>query len=63
MLTEAAAAGVYRSLGWGRDYPRHQGLTIAQLLGGAAVQMPPAYASFKAAQAMMPEVEQHTLIL
>jgi len=63
MLTEAAAAGVYRSPGWGRDYPRLQVLTIAELLGGAEVKMPPAYAPFKPAQAVMPAVEQHKLIL
>jgi hypothetical protein len=38
-------------------------LTVAQLLAGSVVQMPPAYAPFKVAQAMQPEVEQHTLIL
>ena len=63
MLTEAASAGVYRSPGWGRDYPRLQVLTIAELLGGAEVKMPPAYAPFKPAQAVMPAVEQHKLIL
>jgi hypothetical protein len=35
----------------------------AELLGGAEVKMPPAYAPFKPAQAVMPAVEQHTLIL
>jgi hypothetical protein len=38
-------------------------LTIAQLLGGAAVKMPPAYGPFKVAQVMQPDVEQHKLIL
>ncbi len=50
-LTEAASAGYYRSPGWGRDYPRIQILTIAELLGGAQIQMPPTEAgTFKQAQ-------------
>jgi site-specific DNA-methyltransferase (adenine-specific) len=50
MLTEAASAGYYRSPGWGRDYPRIQILTIAELLHGADVKMPPAHGTFKQAQ-------------
>jgi site-specific DNA-methyltransferase (adenine-specific) len=51
MRTEAAAAGVYSSPGWGRDYPRIQILTIAQLLGGTGeLQMPPTTGPFKTAQ-------------
>ena len=61
MLTEAAAAGFYRSPGWQRDYPRLQVLTIEQLLGGAAVKMPPAYAPFKQAQPLGEQAEQHGL--
>ena len=49
MTTEAAAAGFYRSPGWGQDYPRVQILTIAQLLAGAPVQMPPPFGTFKQA--------------
>jgi site-specific DNA-methyltransferase (adenine-specific) len=41
MRTEAAAAGMYSSPGWWRDYPRLQILTIADLLDGAELQMPP----------------------
>lgn len=61
MLTEAAAAGFYRSPGWQRDYPRLQVLTIEQLLGGAAVKMPPAYAPFKQAQPLGEQAEQQGL--
>ena len=51
MLIEAASAGYYRSPGWGRDYPRIQILTIAELLAGAQVQMPPTeVGTFKQAQ-------------
>jgi site-specific DNA-methyltransferase (adenine-specific) len=50
MLNEAASAGYYRSPGWGRDYPRIQILTIAGLLHGGQVQMPPAHGTFKQAQ-------------
>jgi site-specific DNA-methyltransferase (adenine-specific) len=49
MLTEAAQAGFYSSPGWQRDYPRIQILTIADLLNGAEVKMPPAYGTFKQA--------------
>ena len=61
MLTEAAAAGFYRSPGWQRDYPRLQVLTIEQLLSGAVVKMPPAYAPFKQAQPLGEQAEQHGL--
>ncbi len=60
MLTEAAAAGVYRSPGWGKDYPKLQILTIAQLLRGAEIKMPPAHGTFKQAQRVQQsDVEQH----
>lgn len=61
MLTEAAAAGVYRSPGWRRDYPRLQVLTVEELLRGAEVKMPPAYAPFKAAERMGVQAEQGRL--
>lgn len=63
MLTEAASAGVYRSPGWGRDYPRLQVLTIEELLRGVEVKMPPAYAPFKQAQRNPEQAEQHTFPL
>jgi len=50
MITEAATAGVYHSPGWGRDYPKIQILTVADLLNGAEVKMPPAATTFKQAQ-------------
>ncbi len=51
MLTEATAAGFYRSPGWQRDYPRIQILTIAELLRGSEIKMPPAeWGTFKQAQ-------------
>ena len=60
MLTEAAAAGVYRSPGWGKDYPKMQILTIADLLRGAEIKMPPAHGTFRQAQRVQaPEAEQH----
>jgi site-specific DNA-methyltransferase (adenine-specific) len=49
MQSEAATAGLYRSVGWGRSYPRIQILTIAELLGGKRPEMPQAYGTFKAA--------------
>jgi len=50
MITEAASAGGYHSPGWNRDYPRIQLLTIADLLRGVEVQMPPPFGTFKQAQ-------------
>jgi site-specific DNA-methyltransferase (adenine-specific) len=50
MEAEAAAAGVYHSAAWGRDYPRVQILTIEQLLAGAEVKMPQQYGTFKQAE-------------
>lgn len=64
MVTEAAAAGVYRSPGWGKDFPKIQILTIAELLRGAEIKMPPAHGTFKQAQRVqMPDAEQGMLDL
>jgi site-specific DNA-methyltransferase (adenine-specific) len=49
MLAEAASAGFYSSPGWQRDYPKIQILTIADMLNGTEVKMPPAYGTFKQA--------------
>jgi site-specific DNA-methyltransferase (adenine-specific) len=50
MRTEASGAGIYRSPGWGQDYPRIQILTVEELLNGAQVKMPPPFGTFKQAQ-------------
>jgi site-specific DNA-methyltransferase (adenine-specific) len=50
MVTEAVSAGFYESPGWGQKYPRIQILTIAELLAGREIQMPPAYGTFKQAE-------------
>ncbi len=49
MLNEAASAGFYESPHW-KKCPRMQILTIADLLKGAKVNMPPQYGTFKQAQ-------------
>jgi site-specific DNA-methyltransferase (adenine-specific) len=49
MRSEAAAAGHYHAAAWGKSYPRVQILTIAELLRGAAVQMPPQFGTFRQA--------------
>jgi len=41
MKAEAAGAGFYESPGWGKKYPRMQIFTIADLLTGATIDMPP----------------------
>ena len=50
MQTEAVSAGFYESPGWGKRYPRMQILTIAELLRGAEIAMPPPFGTFKQAQ-------------
>lgn len=62
METTAAAAGTYHSPGWDRDYPRLQILTIAQLLAGAEVRMPPAHGTFKPAPRTSPGAVQPGLL-
>jgi site-specific DNA-methyltransferase (adenine-specific) len=49
MITEALSAGHYESPYWGK-FPQIQILTIAELLKGAKVNMPPPYGTFKQAQ-------------
>jgi len=43
MRTEAASAGFYHSPGWNRDYPSLQILTVAELLEGNGIDMPPVW--------------------
>lgn len=62
MQTAAAAAGMYHSPGWDRDYPRLQILTIAELLAGAEVKMPPAQGTFKPAPREGPSAVQPGLL-
>lgn len=53
MRTEAATAGFYESVLWGKKYPKVQLLTVADLLDGKKVDMPPIRqvdATFKKAQ-------------
>jgi DNA modification methylase len=49
MRTEAADAGFYHSPGWNRDCPRIQLRTIAELLAGKGLDVPPQQATFKEA--------------
>lgn len=50
MLTvHSTAAGGYHYLAWSKDYSRLQILTVADLLRGAGVQMPPQYGTFRQA--------------
>lgn len=41
MKTEAVTAGFYESTVWGKKYPKIQLLTVAELLAGKKVEMPP----------------------
>jgi site-specific DNA-methyltransferase (adenine-specific) len=49
MTKEAVTAGYYHSDFWGKDYPKIQIVTIAELLEGREVLMPPASGTFKEA--------------
>jgi site-specific DNA-methyltransferase (adenine-specific) len=46
MISEAASAGFYHSPGWNEDYPRIQLRTIAELLVGKGLDVPPLQATF-----------------
>ncbi|BCL82513.1 hypothetical protein ccbrp13_49780 [Ktedonobacteria bacterium brp13] len=64
MKTEAASASLYHSVGWGKDDPRIQILSIDKLLQDAEVKMPPQHGTFKSAQLVQkgePEVQQTSL--
>jgi len=53
MQTEAVTAGFYESKIWGKQYPKVQLLTIAELLAGKKIEMPPikqVEATFKKAE-------------
>jgi site-specific DNA-methyltransferase (adenine-specific) len=50
MKTEAVSTGYYESPGWNQKYQRIQIMTIAELLRGARVDMPPQYGTFRPAQ-------------
>ena len=41
MRAEAAGAGFYHSPGWNQNYPKLQILTVAELLAGKGIDMPP----------------------
>ena len=41
MRTEVAGAGFYYSPGWNQNYPKLQILTVAELLAGQGIDMPP----------------------
>lgn len=50
MKKEALSAGYYHSSGWNKNYPSIQILTIAELLRGTEIQMPPQFGTFREAQ-------------
>ena len=41
MKTEAVTAGFYESTLWGKKYPKVQLFTVAELLAGKKIEMPP----------------------
>lgn len=61
MKTEAATAGHFTSATWGKKYPRVQLLTVADLLSGRQIEMPPirqVSATFKKAPKAENKVEE-----
>jgi site-specific DNA-methyltransferase (adenine-specific) len=61
MQAEAVSTGFYHSPGWNQDYPKLQILTIAELLNGAEVKMPPTSVTFKQAERVKPSANQQSL--
>ena len=62
MRAEAVSAGFYHSETWQRDYPKIQIRTIADLLTGAAFDIPPHPSMYQPAQRVRrPEGKQSTL--
>lgn len=59
MKKEALEAGFYHSPGWGTDYPKIQILTIEELLHGAEIKMPPQHATFKEAERVRSQADEH----
>lgn len=60
MVTEAVTAGFYESAFWGKKYPKIQLLTVAELLAGKKIEMPPIRqvgATFKKAPRVVQERE------
>jgi DNA modification methylase len=65
MRTEAASAGFYSSPGWHTKHPRLQLLTIADLLGGAAIDYPSRHGNvtFKKAPRLQRSASQDQMAL
>jgi site-specific DNA-methyltransferase (adenine-specific) len=63
MIHEANVSGFYHSIPWGKDFPRIQVLTIADLLSGAEVKMPESFGTFKQAQKVSQDEEVKQLSL
>ena len=65
MKTEAVTAGFYESALWGKKYPKVQLFTVAELLAGKIIEMPPikqVSVTFKTApKATKKKAEQHEL--
>jgi DNA modification methylase len=63
MRTEAASAGFYDSETWGTRHPRLQILTIAELLNGKGIDMPPTRGNvtFKKAERVSKDAGQNAL--
>jgi len=50
MKTASAEAGFYHSIGWSRDYPRIQIMTIEDIMNGKTPDLPPVKRTFKQAK-------------
>ena len=65
MRMEAVTAGFYESQAWGKKYPKIQLFTVADLLAGKQIDMPPirqVNATFKKApKAEVPQGEEQQL--
>lgn len=58
MVKKASTAGFYHSSGWGKDYPKIQIFSIAELLAGAEVKRPPESVTFQTAKRQFAKGEE-----
>ena len=60
MTAEAVPSPLYHTPGWNKDFPKLQILTVEDLLNGKQVQLPPSLHTFKQAERVNVETNQHT---
>ncbi|CAN5642439.1 site-specific DNA-methyltransferase [soil metagenome] len=62
MQQEAVTAGFYDSVGWGRQFPKVQIITIEELMAGKKPDLPPARQTFQQAPVIGEGAKQHAMV-